>query len=370
MICSFCVMDDSDPEITFNEAGECNHCRTWRAIAEKVIRPSEELGPIVEEIRRVGTRYNCVLGISGGVDSSYTAFYAHELGLRPLLVHLDNGFDTPEAQFNIATIRERTGWEMVTVYANGEYYDIQKSYLRAGVANFEAVTDHAIIALIYQVAKKNSLKYILTGQNWATEGILPKAWGHSGRDLKNIRAIHQAHGTMKMDRFIRMSLFERLVFERLRARMIQPLNFIEYNRERAKEILSAEWGLLDYGEKHGENALTRFYQNYILPMRWGIDKRRAHLSSLICSGQATRVEALEILEDAPHFSLEYTKLQEDTALFLKKMELTPEELLYFMATTPKAEAREYPNDERVINHLRSIRALVYSKMRKRGGERP
>ena len=355
MICRFCVMDDSDPDIQYDEAGECVHCRTWKALAEKVIRPSEELGPIVEEIRRIGTRYNCVLGISGGVDSSYTAFYAHELGLRPLLVHLDNGFDTPEAQFNIATIRERTGWEMLTVYADDEYYDIQKAYLRSGVVNLEAVTDHAISALVYLVAKKNKLKYVLTGQNWATEGILPTSWGHSGRDLKNIRAIHQAHGTMKMERFIRMSLFERLLFEKISARIISPLNYIEYNRERAKEILSAEWGLLDYGGKHGENALTRFYQNYILPVRWGIDKRRAHLSSLICSGQATRDEALKILEDAPHFCLEYTKLQEDTALFLEKMETTPEDLLYFMATTPHAYAKDYPNDERVIDLLRSIR---------------
>lgn len=358
MICSFCVMDDSDPLIEYDEAGECNHCRTWRALAGKVLRPNGELWPIVEKIKRIETRYNCVLGISGGVDSSYTAFYAHELGLTPLLVHLDNGFDTPEAQFNISTIRERTGWEMITVYADAEYYDIQKSILRAGVANIEAVTDHAISALVYHVAKRNNLKYILTGQNWATEGILPKAWGHAGRDLKNIQAIHQAHGTMKMERFIRMSLFERLVFERLRARMIAPLNFIDYNRERAKEILSSEWGLLDYGGKHGENALTRFYQNYILPVRWGIDKRRAHLSTLICSGQATREEALKVLEDAPHFCLEYMKLNEDTELFLEKMELTPEDLLYFMATTPHVDAKDYPNDERVLDLLRSIRARM------------
>lgn len=354
MMCKFCVMDESDPEIKFDDKGECNHCRTWNKLAEKVIRPSTEFVPIAEKIQKSKKRYNCILGISGGVDSSYTAFYAYEIGLRPLLVHLDNGFDTFEAESNIARIRDITGWEMITVYADDEYYDIQKAYLKAGVANIEAVTDHAISALVYRMAIMNDIRYVLSGSNWATEGILPKAWGHSGRDLKNIKAIHKAHGEIPMERFIRMSLFQRIVFERFTAKIVKPLNYIDYNRERAKEILSDEWGLLDYGGKHGENALTRFYQNYILPIRWGVDKRRAHLSTLICSGQITRVEALEEL-DYPAYV--YKEFEGDKRLFLKKIKIS-EGWLEQAINAPYGYARDYPNDEGIIDKIKGIRAAL------------
>ena len=348
-VCVNCVMDESDPEITFNEVGECNHCRNWKAVAPQLMRSKDELLPLVEKIKRSRRGYNCVLGLSGGVDSSYTAYLAHNLGLKAYLVHLDNGWDTPEAKHNIERIREVTGWKGVNVYVDSEEYrDIQHAYFMAGVPNLEAITDHAISALVYKIAYSGSFRYVLSGQNWATEGILPKAWGHAGRDLANIKDIHRKYGSIPMREFIGMGLLHRLFMEYIRFRVVKPLNYVNYNRAEAMQTLIDEWGLREYGDKHGENSFTRFFQNYILPVRWGIDKRKAHLSTLICSGQMTRQEALEILRTPP------SNNPTDWTLFSKKIGIHIDEIL----KTPKRSHLDFKNDEWVIDNLRQIRGFL------------
>lgn len=356
MGCSFCVMDLSDPEFaetpTYDNLRGCNSCHKWKALAPLMMRPYEEFEPIVERIKASRPGYNCVLGVSGGLDSTYTAYVAHQAGLKPLLVHLDNGFDTNEAQWNIEMIVAATGWELIKVYVEGrEYRDIQRSILEAGVRNMEAPTDHAITALVYKTAIANNLRYVLSGQNWATEGIMPKAWGANNRDLKNIKAIHEVHGTIPMDRFLGMGLFERMIIERFTLKIVKPLNYVNYKRGRAIETLETEWDYMDYGDKHSENSLTRFYQKFILPNRWGIDKRRAHLSALICNGEITRAEALETLAIEPDI---YSNMPDDLEFFLEKFGMTIDELSAYIIA-PKHEASEYPNDARIIDRLRGIR---------------
>lgn len=356
--CSFCAMDTTDPDIVFDENGECNHCNNWRDLAPQIMRPYEEFEIIAEKIRRSGSGYNCVLGVSGGLDSTYAAYVAHQAGLKALLVHLDNGFDTVEAQHNIEAIREATGWEMMTIYPDNESIQIQRAYLKAGVANIEAVTDHAISALIYYVALSEGIKYVLSGSNWATEGILPRAWGSDNRDLTNIEAIFERNTSIfssaRIDRFIRMGLWRRLFVERFKLKTVKPLNYVNYSPSRAFKTLETEWGIIPYGEKHGENQLTRFYQKFILPIRWNVDKRKAHLSTLICRGEITRGEALEILSWRPEH---YAQMSEDMDLFLEKFNAS-DAMLSDWLLAPKHYADEYPNNRAALDKLRQLRAVL------------
>ena len=361
-ICSFCVMDSSDPEfdLTILEYEPkvirgCNHCLRWRTLAPAIMRPYDEFEEIAEQIIASRPGYNCILGVSGGLDSTYTAYVAHQAGLKALLVHLDNGFDTPEAEHNLAMIREATGWEMTTLYADGpEYRDIQEAYLKAGIANMEAAMDHAISALVYYTARVEDIKYVLSGQNWATEGILPKAWGYDARDLKNIKAIHDAHGTREMDRFQRMPLVERMIWERFHLQIVKPLNYVDYDTQTANDTLIVEWGYKPYGDKHGENTLTRFFQKYILPARWNVDKRRAHLSALICNGEITRPEAMKILQVQPW---NYPEFKNDYKKFLDTFNLTAKELRDYIIA-PRHTADEYPNNGKILEWLRMIRTAL------------
>lgn len=352
-VCSFCVMDETDPQIVFDKKGECNHCLRWRENSRKIMRPYKEFEDIVRKIQASRPGYNCLLGISGGLDSTYTAYVAHQAGLKAYLVHLDNGFDTPQARHNLEDIREATDWEMITVHVDGpEYRDIQKSTLKAGVPNMEAVTDHAISALVFKTAMGHGFRYILSGSNWATEGILPRAWGSDNRDLRNIEAIHRAHGTAPIDRFYRLGLFHRVLLERLRFKVVTPLNYVEYDTHQALKTLTREWGFQEYGDKHGENSLTRFFQKVILPQRWGVDKRRAHLSSRICNGEITREEALAVLETPPGIYADY---ELDLVFFLEKFNIDEAQLNEYLEA-PKHYASEYPNDARIIDQLREWRA--------------
>jgi len=350
-VCTRCVMDETDPEITFNEEGECNHCTTWHKYAPVLMRPGHELVPIVEKIKKSRRGYNCILGLSGGIDSSYTAYIAHELGLKAYLIHFDNGWDTDAAHHNIDMIRENTGWKGLDVYVDSEEYrDIQLAYLKAGVINLEAITDHAISALVYQIADLEGFRYILSGQNWATEGILPKSWGHAARDLGNIKDIHKKYGTMPMRNIPRIGLLERLYKEYIQFKIIKPLNYINYNRAKAMKVLEEEWGLVPYGSKHEENILTRFFQNFILPQRWGITKRRAHLSNLICSGQMTRQTALDLLDDAVYDTF-------DQEFFHEKLGMTLKEVI----DSPKRTHQDFANGEWFLDILRNIRGVVRRK---------
>ena len=347
-------MDETDPHITFDVNGYCNHCTRYFKTAKTVLFSRSALDGVVDDIKTVqkNNEFDCVLGLSGGIDSSYVAYLAKKLGLRPLLVHFDNGWNTPEGNVNVEAVVKGTGFKFVTETCDfEEVRDLQLAYLKAGVKNIEVITDHAIQATIFKIASEYDIKYLLRGTNWATEGILPRSWVYRFNDLTNLKSIHGKNGSITLKTYPTMSMLNfawQIVFKGVKT--VSPLNYIDYNRQKAIETLQREWGYVDYGGKHCESVCTRFYQNYILLTRWGIDKRRAHLSTLICSNQMTRDEALEILKTPPYTEEEYRR---DRELFIKKLLITDDELDYYLQL-PKKKHEDYDTNDWLYNILSAL----------------
>jgi hypothetical protein len=314
-------MDTTDPSITFDDDGVCNHCTKWFETWENKIdkRPLEEVFQQVRD-RKKG-KYDAIVGISGGVDSSLVAYLAYGLGLNCLLVHADDGWNTDAAWTNVQRIVETTGYDFEHVkFDSDQFHDIILAYMMAGVVGLESPTDNALRAIIYDVASKNNINTILSGGNWVTEGIMPGlTWGSDNNDARNIKSIHKRHGSMRIDNVKLIGIIKRawmLSFRGLRE--FRPLNHLNppYNRSIAIEELSENWGLIDYGRKHNENRYTKFVECHIFPERFGIDKRKAHYSTLICSGQMSRVEALQMLSE-PLYSIE--ELEQEKKFFLEQL---------------------------------------------------
>lgn len=348
-------MDDTDPNIIFDESGVCNYCKEYFEKAKRILRSKEELTPLLNKIKEQhrGKKYDCVLGISGGADSSYVAYLAKQFGLRVLLVSFDNGFNTLEAEHNVKVIVKNTGFDFEPRTCDlNEINDLKLAYLKSGVLNIEVICDHAIRASTYDVAVEHDVKYLLSGENLVTEGIMPVEWGYRHIDLRNIKGIHKKHGSVPLKTFPTMGLFKLGYREVIKGiKKLPILNFVDYNREEARKILSTEWGWKDYGKKHCECICTRFYQQYIHPKRTGLDKRKAHFSTLICSGQMTRDEALEELKKPPYESVE--QYASDRAVFLRKVGITESEFETYI-DQPITPNSEYANDTWLYNILRSV----------------
>jgi len=362
-ICTRCVMDTTDPDIKFNEDGVCNHCRNYDLRAAKDIFQGEEgkekLLKLVQRIKKDGRgkQYDCVIGLSGGVDSSLVAYYVKQLGLRPLAITLDNGWNSETSESNIDNIVKKLGFDLYKYVIDWEEFrDLQVSFFKSGICNLEIPTDHAISAIMVNTATKKGIKYFITGYNLATEGILPDSWGYDSFDLKLIHAIHRKFGKVPLSSFPQLGLLPRLYYVYMqRLREVPLLDYVDYNRSEAELLLKKEIGWRDYGGKHGESIFTRFYQGFIATHKFGYDKRRAHLSSMICSGQMTRIEALEIVMKDPYPSSEL--LHEDKEYVIKKLGFSEEEFDQLMAA-PVKTYREYPNDDALRQTLRMVRSLL------------
>ena len=329
-MCTRCVMDTTDPKITFDENGICNHCTYYLSRMDQFILPAVEkqkkLDQIVSQIKEhgKGKPYDCVAGISGGVDSTYMVYKATELGLRPLAVHLDNGWDSRLAVTNIERVLNKLGVDLYThVIDWEEFRDLQQAYFKASVVDIEVASDHAIMATVRTQTAKRGLKYILGGTNYATEGIMPRSWVWTKNDLTNLKDIHRKFGTKRLKTYPMLGFLGLVYLRKIRGIQTVPfLNYIDYNREKAKRFLIEELGWEDYGGKHHESLFTKFYQAYILPRKFNIDKRKAHLSTMICSGQISREEALRILDEPLY---DETELKRDMDYILKKFGWTKEE---------------------------------------------
>lgn len=351
-------MDESDPEITFDENGICNHCTTYHQTAKKALKPYAELPKIMEKIKEEGKgkKYDGAIGISGGIDSSYTAYIAHQFDLKLLAIHFDNGYNTPEGDHNVKAIVEHTRWDFEHKTMDlEEFHSLQLAYLKSGVTNLEVISDHSIRATVYKVAAKHKLKYLIKGNNWVTEGILPKSWGYKHVDLTNIKSINHRNGGIPLKTFPMMGPLDWALLVVLRGvKEIKPLNYVGYNVEEAKKTLAEDWGWQEYGWKHGESIITRFYQHRILPMRWGYDKRKPHLSTLICSGQISRTEALQILKEE-YYDPEH--LREDYSFVLNKLGVTESEFNRLMML-PYAKHEDYATDQWVYSFLKLGRSIA------------
>lgn len=353
-------MDTSDPDIRFDGEGVCNHCREYARLAAESLYSGADahrrLDALVARIRKEGEgkEYDCVLGLSGGVDSSFVAYKAKELGLRPLAVHLDNGWNSELSVANIERIVKKLDIDLFTYVIDWEEFrELQVSFFKASVVDIEMLTDHAIAAVIFDVARQHGLRYFLSGYNVATESIMPRSWFYGNKlDGRNIRAIFKTFGGGKrIESFPILSFYQYvlLVYAK-RLKVIPLLNYLAYDKSEAMAVLHEKLGWVYYGGKHYESRFTRFYQAYILPGKFHIDKRRAHLSSLICSGQVRRDEALEaISEDL------YTpeKLREDKEFVIKKLGMTEDEFEAYMNVPPRSHL-DYPSYETMYRVLRPL----------------
>lgn len=361
-MCSRCIMDTTDPDIEFDANGICNHCREYDEVARRKLFSGNEgerrVQEIANQIKEYGKNkeYNCVLGLSGGVDSSFVAYHAKRLGLRPLVVHFDNGWNSEISVKNIENVIRKLDLELYTYVIDWEEFkDLQLSFLKASVVDIEMITDHAITAAMFNLAKERGIKYILSGTNLVTEGIMPQSWVYAKWDIRNIRAIQSQFGTKKISEFPVCGLIDMLAMKYLRRyRYVEVLNYVDYNKKEAMEILDREIGWKYYGGKHYESVFTRFYQAYILPKKFKIDKRKPHLSILICSGQMTRDQALEEIKK-PLYDPE--ELEEEKEYVLKKLGLTEQEFQEIMELPVKSHL-DYPNGQWIHKLLVRLRRLV------------
>jgi len=291
-------MDETDPEIVFEDRA-CNHCRQYE-VMEKVRKCERTNLPwIYNEIRKYGKvrDYDCLLGLSGGVDSSLVLHHLVENGIRPLCFSVDNGWNTPESDENIMHLVETLRVPFIRYVLNiPNFQNLQRRFIKSGTANLEIPTDHILMAASYEVAEKYGIKYIISGGNIATESIMPPAWGYNARDLTFIQAIGNT------DFLPTCSLAKYLYHRFIRGvKIVNLLDYYEYDREKAISLLSGKYGYKPYGGKHCENVFTAWFQGYWLPVRFGFDKRKAHYSSLINSGQMTREAAIARLMEPLDF---------------------------------------------------------------------
>ncbi|HUR58639.1 MAG TPA: N-acetyl sugar amidotransferase [Opitutaceae bacterium] len=349
--CARCVMDTTDPEITFDAQGVCSHCRRfdaelrpkWRPTAEGARQLEARVAGIKAEGR--GRDYDCIIGLSGGVDSSFLAMKVKDLGLRPLVVHVDGGWNSELAVGNIENLVKALGFDLFTLVIDWEEMrDLQVAFLRAGVPNQDVPQDHAIFAGLYRFATKEKIRWVLSGGNLATEGILPTAWGYDAMDVRQLRAIHRRFGRRPLATFPTVSFFNLHFGYPLirRMKVLRPLDLMPYSKAAAMAELSARYGWRYYGAKHHESVWTKFFQSYYLPARFGYDKRLAHLSSLIVTGQLTRDAALHELAEPAYPPDE---LRRDREFVLKKLGITEAEFELLMRQPPRTH-RDYPSNEK------------------------
>jgi N-acetyl sugar amidotransferase len=363
--CTRCVMDTTDPRLTFDVEGVCGYCRQAEARL-----PSYRFGTALEKrnlddmARRIKKhargKYDCIIGLSGGVDSSYVAYLAKQMNLRPLCVHFDNGWNTEIAVRNIQGIVRTCGFDLVTYVIDWpEFRDLQRAFLRAGVIDLEMLSDHAIFASMLKLRRKFGLRYVLSGTNYATEHGLPDAWIWPKMDWRNIRGIHRRFGDGSIKTFPHMTSLRWLLMRHLNLGgvYLEPLNQVTYTKSAAMKTLEREFGWRYYGGKHYESTITKFYQAYILPTKFGVDKRKSHLSALIRNGEITRGEALLELKAPPYDPAE---LKKDMEFVLKKLGFTPDEFDEIMRKLPRRHD-EYPTDQWYMRPIMKFGKLILKK---------
>jgi N-acetyl sugar amidotransferase len=344
-ICTTTVMDTSDPGLTFDSDGNCQFVKAYKQRREIELKSGaegkEHFRALVDRIRRP-RGFDCICGVSGGVDSSLVLLRAVEAGLRPLAVHVDNGWNHELAVANIERITRALSVELHTEVLDWEEFrDLQRSFFLASVPNVEMVTDHAINATLFRLASEVGAKAILSGSNLSSEAFLPTNAGLDNKDWTHIRAVHRRFGRVSVQRFPHLSAarFAYLILVR-RVRFIPILNYLEYNRDAAKAELAAKCGWRDYGRKHGESRFTRFFQEHYLPVKFGVDKRRAHLSCQILAGHISREAALESLR-RPLW--QPGEVETETDFVCKKLGFSMQEWAEIMAARPRSHF-EYPTN--------------------------
>lgn len=359
-ICTRCLMDDTVANIQFDEEGKCNYCndminRLSKYQPKSPVELDKNLEQFVAQIKYEGRnkRYDCIVGVSGGADSAYALYLACKMGLRPLAVHMDNGWNSELAVNNIENLVRKLEVDLYTKVVNWkEYRALQQSFFDADVIDIELLYDNAMLAVNYKLARKYGIKYILSGSNTTTEGMrVPSNYNWNKFDKKNI-LFFAKRNNIKIKSLPTIGVIE-YVWQRLarRTKWVPFLDYIDYNKQKCIDILVSQLGYRPYPYKHYESIFTRFYQGYLLPAKFGIDKRRLHLSSLICSGQISREEAEKLLEKSPY--PDEDDLNTDIEYFLKKMGWSEKDLLGYI-NRPQRAHDEFPSEAKLYENLLQI----------------
>jgi N-acetyl sugar amidotransferase len=361
--CINCIMDTSDSDIVFDKNGICNYCHEFN---EKLIKyrygenkEQENLKTLRIRIKsRQKGEYDSIIGLSGGVDSSYVAYLAMNMGLNPLCVHFDNGWNSNIAVKNISNIIRITGFSLSTYVIDWlEFRDLQRSFLKAGVIDIEMLTDHAITASLFKIGRDMGIKTVLSGTNYATEHGMPRPWVWSKMDLRNIKSIHKQYGDINLKSFPTISTLRWRLIQRFGMGGVyeEPLNLINYRKMDAMDTLKKVFKWQYYGGKHYESVFTKFYQAYILPTKFGVDKRLSHLSALIRNGEISRDEAITELN---HPIYEKNSLLRDKNFILKKIGFSENEFDAIMSSPPVPH-NNFLTDQTYIKHLTALGKAIF-----------
>ena len=365
MRCTKCVLDTKgDPDIQFDDQGICQYWKAAEAMKSNYVFSQEESksrnAKLVQKVKNAGknNEYDCLIGLSGGVDSSYVAVWAKENGLHPLAVHFDNGWNSEIAVSNIKSICEKLDIDLYTYVVNWEeFVDLQRSLIKASVVDIEIVTDNSHKAVSLDVAKKHNIKYALSGANFATESMMPPSWNWNKHDLTNLMAIHKIFGEKKIDSYKSLGQLKWFLMKNSNfgPKCLSPLNNLNYRKDKAMEILKEKVGWRYYGGKHYESVWTKFYQAYLLPQKFNIDKRKVHYSSLILNEEITREEAIKEVEKPLYAEIE---LANDKEYVLKKLKFSESEFDDIMKKTPLPHTH-YASDYKTMK----IMSKMWSKIK-------
>ena len=364
-ICTRCVMDTSDPGISFNEAGECNLCSEFLSKRAKHNYHGAEsdlqFRNLIEEMKMAckGKDYDCVVGLSGGVDSSYVAYICKKNGLRVLSVHMDNGWNSEEAVLNIRNIAKKLEIDYESYVLDWEEFkDLQLAFLKASVPEAETPTDIALLAAVHIVANKYGIKHVISGGNFATEGILPKFWHYNAKDTRYFNFIQKKFGTLQLKKFPLFGFQQEMYFKLVKKmKIIYLLNYLPYSKNEAMELLTKELDWRYYGGKHYESIYTGFIQSYYLYKKFGIDYRRATLATQICTGETTRQDALNQLETLPY---QDEKSQKEKEYIAKKLSIRLSDFEDII-NLPAKWYTDYPNDEKRLNFIYDSYRKLFKK---------
>jgi N-acetyl sugar amidotransferase len=348
----------ADPTVSFDASGLCSHCQRYDALYPKrVLRgdaASRELSALVGRMKAEGRGrdYDCIIGVSGGVDSTYVAYLVKEMGLRPLAIHLDNGWNSELAVKNIERVLKNLGIDLHTrVLDWDEFRSLQVAFIRASTPDGEVPSDHAIFALLWHEAAQRGIRYIVSGMNFATEAMSVPHWAYGHSDWRYIKNVNRRFGARKLDTYPHFSLIQLAWWNVVRRiRTVSILNYLDYRKEDAIRILTDQLGWQYYGGKHHESIYTRFWQGYVLPRKFGIDKRLGHCSDLINSGQMTKEEARHEMARPP-YSEELA--EQDRTYVIKKLRLSSDEFDELMAQPPR-KYTDFPNNAWLVSLLKRL----------------
>jgi N-acetyl sugar amidotransferase len=359
-------MDSTVPNISFDDIGYCNYCTTFLQKYDSLIKDDKQIEKLRSELHNKirkdgrGKKYDCVVGVSGGADSSYALHLAIENGLRPLAVHLDNGWNSELSQNNISNLVQQLGVDLYThVIDWEENKDMQRSLIKAGVLDIEMIMDNAQATTTYKQAVKYGVKHILSGVNSRTEGMpIPEGWYHYKYDVMNIKSIHKKFGTVKIKTHPLMNTLDEIYFTKFKKiKYHNYLDYFYYDKSQAMDLLSKLYGFVPYKYKHSESIFTRFYQNYILPIKFGVDKRKVHHSNLIVTNQMRRIDAADDLSKNSYIN--GGDFEKDKQYVLKKLGFSQDEFDAYIKLAPVSHF-EYSSELQFLKFIQHLYRTIRS----------